>query len=181
MSKHKGERNVIYLDMDGVLVDFDLHFEMLTGLHPRHFENNNDGFWKVFDKHHHTFFLDAPEYDYIDQWVRDIADLAFEHDYDIEILTALPRKSTVPLAADHKKEWTKNRSYILPYKVNFGPYAKDKQKWAKPEHVLIDDKALNIQQWNNAGGLGICHSPDRPWVTVRLLENALKYFKESKE
>ena len=35
---------------------------------------------------------------------------------------------------------------------------KDKAIYARPEHVLIDDKASNITAWQNAGGIGIHHT-----------------------
>ena len=37
-------------------------------------------------------------------------------------------------------------------------YAKQKQELANPESILIDDRQINIDQWEAAGGIGILHT-----------------------
>jgi len=37
-------------------------------------------------------------------------------------------------------------------------YAKDKQKEAAPNHILIDDRKSNIDEWRANGGIGILHT-----------------------
>jgi hypothetical protein len=66
---------------------------------------------------------------------------------------------------EDKLEWVSQ--HITPaigrdLKVNFGPYSRDKRNWARrrlitPPDILVDDRHLNIEQWNEAGGLGILH------------------------
>ena len=36
--------------------------------------------------------------------------------------------------------------------------AKLKQKYAAPNHILIDDKPSNIEEWRSQGGIGILHT-----------------------
>lgn len=43
-------------------------------------------------------------------------------------------------------------------KVNFGPYAKDKQYHCEVGDILIDDSSINIEQWRARGGIGILHT-----------------------
>ena len=37
-------------------------------------------------------------------------------------------------------------------------YSADKQKYAAPNHILIDDRKSNIDQWVSRGGVGILHT-----------------------
>jgi hypothetical protein len=37
-------------------------------------------------------------------------------------------------------------------------YSKNKQKYAAPNHVLIDDRKDIIERWEEAGGVGILHT-----------------------
>lgn len=79
--------------------------------------------------------------------------------YNVEFLTALPSKTTMPEAEPDKIRWIKK--YFPLYKVNFGPFSSDKWKWCKPGDILIDDKRSNIDDWCNKGkGIAILHDGD---------------------
>jgi hypothetical protein len=38
---------------------------------------------------------------------------------------------------------------------------KDKQNWASPDSILIDDTIEVIQSWEGNGGIGLHYSPER--------------------
>jgi 5'(3')-deoxyribonucleotidase len=79
---------------------------------------------------------------------------SIEPKYNVEFLTALPSKKTMPDAEDDKTRWIKK--YFPTYKVNFGPFSTDKWKWCKPGDILIDDRSSNIIDWYEKGkGIGI--------------------------
>jgi hypothetical protein len=37
-------------------------------------------------------------------------------------------------------------------------YINKKQEFASPNSILIDDREKNIEQWRNAGGIGVLHT-----------------------
>ncbi|MBP5699152.1 MAG: hypothetical protein J6W96_06470, partial [Alphaproteobacteria bacterium] len=46
--------------------------------------------------------------------------------------------------------------------------SKDKQKYGKPNDILIDDRPNNIEKWIKMGGIGILHTSAKE--TIRKLE-----------
>jgi hypothetical protein len=147
----------INLDMDGVLVDFDTHFHALHCRWPR--EVGEENFWKVFDTKRDGFFRDCQPFEGHLEFVQAVEEVAEMKGYGVRILTALPRRSTHPLAAQEKQDWC-NMHGLGHIEMCTGPYAIDKQKWVEhPHDILIDDKLLNIQQWRAKGAVGIHHEP----------------------
>jgi hypothetical protein len=49
------------------------------------------------------------------------------------------------------------RNHKLGVKLNLA-YSKNKQKYAAPNHILIDDRKDNIEDWESKGGIGILHT-----------------------
>jgi hypothetical protein len=73
----------------------------------------------------------------------------------VAILTALPRRRHIPYAEEDKRQWITD--HWGPMEFHVGPYAVDKQAYAQPGYVLIDDSRLNIPQWRALGGYGILY------------------------
>jgi hypothetical protein len=90
-----------------------------------------------------------PEADILMEYLRGL-------DVPLAILTALPRRSSIPDAEADKRAWVKH--WVGDIEFNIGPYAKDKQRFAGPGRVLIDDSELNIPQWRSRGGFGILYT-----------------------
>lgn len=156
----------IFLDLDGVMVDFDSHFESLHGRTPK--EVGEENFWKVFDTKRDGFFRDCLPFEGHLQFLGEVEDVADHFGFKVEVLTALPRRSTHPTAHQEKQDWL-NIHGMSHIPMNVGPYAIDKQKWCKPGDILIDDKDLNIIQWRTKGGLGIHHIPGDFLTSYRTL------------
>ena len=74
--------------------------------------------------------------------------------HDPVILTATG--TGVASAGDQKKRWVKE--YLGNNPVLLVPTAREKQKYAAPNYVLIDDKKKAIDPWVVAGGIGILHT-----------------------
>ncbi|MGI0075814.1 MAG: 5' nucleotidase, NT5C type [Nitrosopumilaceae archaeon] len=72
--------------------------------------------------------------------------------YHPEILTATGKSMTDSIK--HQKEiWIrKHFGNVIAHIVTDG---NDKAQYAKPNHILIDDKKDNIESWERAGGTGI--------------------------
>ena len=144
----------IYLDLDGVVADFDQRFRDLSGMSPSDYETKNgkNAFWDFIDvKHKVAFWVGIPPM----PQAKTLVDYVSQHDY--EVLTAPSIKKQSVLG---KNLWVRNHiGKLFPSKpkVNFKP-AKEKHK-VKPNltqyDILIDDKASTISNWESAGGTGI--------------------------
>jgi hypothetical protein len=146
---------MLYLDMDGVLANFEGWAEEVIG----------KDWKKEIDKPDWGKFNQYPDlYDSLPKMKN--ADMLYEECCNIvgrgnvSILTALPRRAQpyFPNAARHKTNWA--RYHInTDIRVYFGPYAVDKQLHVRyQEDILIDDMEINIDQWCKAGGSGILHT-----------------------
>ena len=73
-----------------------------------------------------------------------------------------------PLVVADKISWI--RQYVCPSVVVSSTLkGKDKKIFARPDHILVDDKKSNIQHWSDAGGTGILHRD--PEETINILES----------
>ena len=140
------QRRTIYLDLDGVLADFDSSVKSQTGKYPN--EQKDDDMWKAVQEIP-NFYRHLDKMTGADNFFERIKSIAGGYDYDVKILTAIPRKSSMPSASDDKKEWVKE--HFGDIEVVLGPYSRDKWKHARKNDVLIDDRKSNIDEWINKG------------------------------
>jgi len=143
----------IYIDMDGVVADFDKYISAFLG--------RQIG-WDVLDITEEEWARIAEidnlyyQLDLIDESTRMVALCkSFSTRFDISFLTAIPRQTTMPSAKDDKTRWL--YKYFPGIPINFGPFSRDKQKWCREFDILIDDKPENIEQWAAKGGCAILH------------------------
>ena len=140
----------IFSDMDGVITDFDQSFKKYSdGLAPADYEKKfgKEKFWELIDgKGKVGFWVGMP-------WMEDGKQYwDYIKDYDVELLSSPSRSSTSRLG---KRLWVRNN---LPgIKLTLAQAAK-KQNYAAPNHILIDDRKSNIEQWRSQGGIGILHT-----------------------
>jgi PAS domain-containing protein len=146
----------IYVDMDGVVADFDQRFKDLSGIGPREFEEKygKDAFWDFIDEGENKlkFWVGIPPMSDAKQLID------FVSNYDYEMLTAPSIKKQSLMG---KGLWminqTKNGLFPFKPKINYKS-AKNKKDFAAPNHILIDDREDTINSWNAAGGIGILHT-----------------------
>ncbi len=146
----------IYVDMDGVVADFDQRFIDLSGMLPREFETKygKNAFWDFIDEGDNKlkFWVGIPQMSDAQQL------MDFVSKYDYEMLTAPSLKKQSLMG---KGLWminqTKKGLFPSKPKVNYKS-AKNKKDFAAPNHILIDDKASTIDSWNASGGIGILHT-----------------------
>ena len=136
--------------MDGVLTDFDKSFEKYSeGIPPRNYEKKfgKDKFWELIDgKGKVGFWAGMP-------WMEDGKQYwDYIKDYDTELLSSPSRSSTSRLG---KRLWVKNNMPGIKLTL---AQAYAKQNYAAPNHILIDDRKSNIDQWISQGGIGILHT-----------------------
>ena len=142
---------IVYCDLDGVLFDFNKKLnQIFSGVIP----TNMDTLWSVLSQHPNLYrHLELYE-GALDFW-QSLNHLSLGYGFDICILTAIPRHSTMPLAAEDKQAAVIEHFGNVDFKV--GPYAKDKKYHARSHDILIDDKLQNITDWVSKDGLAIHH------------------------
>ncbi len=142
------QQNLVYLDLDGVMADFDAHFPAQFGLD--HKSMADDAMWETINRHP-TYFRDMP----VCRGAKEFFDsVAWA---DPIILTACPR-TNYPEVAKQKREWVREHlsttCLILP--VMGG---RNKPLFMRgPGDILIDDFQKNIDAWEQSGGQGILHT-----------------------
>lgn len=132
--------------MDGVLTDFDTQFKRYTGISSDVYDKTHTvgEFWGEVEKAGISYWASMP-------WMPDGKKLwNYIKNHDTEILSSPSRSK---LSKDGKLMWVKTTLNPKP-KLNLVK-ASDKQKFATPNSILIDDRVSNINQWNAAGGIGI--------------------------
>lgn len=150
--------NTIYLDMDGVLANFDKQIVALFGKHFYEIGQDSQDRWNIISDRCDTIYRHLEKMPDADELVAGVFALAIQYRQSVGILTAIPKFGHVPNAITHKRLWVQERYPVLNLNFNTGPYAVNKQMHAKEHDVLIDDSELNIPQWNAAGGFGILHT-----------------------
>jgi hypothetical protein len=146
----------IYVDMDGVVADFDQRFRDLAGIGPREFEEKygKNAFWDFIDEGDNklVFWVGIPPMSDAKQLI----DYVSKYDYEMLTAPSLKKQSLMG-----KGLWMKNQTNkgLFPSKpkVNYRS-AKSKKDFAAPNHILIDDREDTINSWNVAGGIGILHT-----------------------
>jgi len=139
----------IYCDMDGVLCDFDSRFEQLNPEHltPGEYiaKYSTSKFWKLIDSYEEKFWSEMG-------WMSDGKQLwEYISKYTSTLLSA---PSTQASSRFGKRLWVDKNT---PGTKLILAAADKKQNYSKPNRILIDDKASNVEQWNSQGGIGILH------------------------
>ena len=152
----------VYLDMDGVLADFFGGVEKMYGVeHWKQLTNDKTKDLKkeVIDRITGTnFFATLPKFDSADSLIDTVKKFTGGN-FSI---------NTSPLRGDHensakyKKLWISNNIEQPDDIVVTGrkeTYAKD--KGTGTPNILIDDRPVNIQRWQAAGGYGILYQANK--------------------
>jgi hypothetical protein len=160
-----GDKYTIYCDMDGVLCDFDKRFmEFSNGIPPSEYESKfgKSAFWELISKKGVGFWSEMewkvdekdPEADEKDSKKTGGKTLwEYIEKYKPIILSA---PSFEKSSKDGKEKWI-NSNLKNVGGIKLVP-ANEKQKFANPNAILIDDRTSNIQQWIDKGGIGILHT-----------------------
>ena len=166
---------IVYLDMDGVLADFFGGVEFLYGVdHWKELTNDKTKDLKkqVIDRITGTdFFAVLPKFPTADALI-DMVKTFTGGKFSI---------NTSPLRGDHensakyKKIWIQNHIEQPDQIIVTGrkeTYAKD--KGTGTPNILIDDRPVNIQRWQGAGGYGILYQANRD--SLEKVKNGLEAY-----
>lgn len=139
----------IFLDLDGVLCDWESQFKKFSGGVPVDTYEAEHGEQKRYE----LVRKNSPEYYSTMNWTKDGKILYnFVKNFPVSILS----HSTDPESKVGKLKWLEDN------KINFKPILvsnrEDKKKYANPNSILIDDNINNITEFNQMGGIGILHT-----------------------
>jgi len=153
---------IVYLDMDGVLADFFGGVEFLYGVeHWKELTNDKtkDLKKKVIDRITGTdFFAVLPKFSTADALI----DMVKKFTGGKFSINTSPLRGDHENSAKYKKVWIQNNIEQPDDIIVTGrkeSYAKDKASGTP--NILIDDRPVNIQRWQDAGGYGILYQANR--------------------
>ena len=157
----------IFLDMDGVVADFDAMTEQVIGYRaPGSISYPPHDWIKI--KKNPRFFLSLPKCPGADELVQGV----LLHELNVKFLSALPANNDVPWALYDKIKWVENHFGNIP--VWFGPFSHEKCLHCQPGDILIDDRISNINEWKNVGGVGIHHVYGDTKTSLKLLNDIVR-------
>jgi 5'(3')-deoxyribonucleotidase len=146
-------KSTLYLDMDGVVADFDEYAYRMLGVLPSG-GIYPDAVWQKLAANP-RIYRDLKKTPEADELVAKCKVFCKEHNYDLKFLTAVPKGNDVPWAFYDKMTWALFFFPDIP--VMFGPYSKDKHHHCRRGDILIDDRTSNVEEWTAAGGYGILY------------------------
>jgi len=145
----------LYLDMDGVIANFEKRYEELFSQTPaegrdlKQFGRN----WPIFVNGDN--FATLEKWPGADELLEFVEYIRNNHGVEVEILTSSGGHTFHDEVSGQKTRWL--ATHGITYKPNIVPGRVHKSKYATPDTVLIDDTPDVIENFNAAGGIGILH------------------------
>lgn len=141
-------RHQIFVDLDGVLCDFDKGYELRFGHRPsKENGSTHDVDWQAVRGSKDFYATLPPMEDYLHLW-------QYVEPYKPIVLTGVP--SSVPEAQANKQEW------VIRHLPKGTPMvaclSAEKCKYAEPGDILIDDWTKYQHLWVAAGGVWVTHT-----------------------
>jgi hypothetical protein len=146
----------IYLDMDGVICDFQDRYKKLFDSLPER-DDKTKTFYKNFDK-----FIEGRNFADLNMMegsitlIHTLEKLYEEYGIVTEILSSTASEKRHENIKQQKEEWLKTHG--ITFKQNFVPGKQLKYKFAEPTALIIDDTVSVIDDWRRAGGQAIWHN-----------------------
>jgi len=152
----------LYLDMDGVLCNFDKAYKSLR----THAEDGNRFRAAVME------FNIFEELEFMPDTMELMNYVTKLDGVNIEILTSVGTFDEVRgnAAKRQKNKWLDSRNF--PYKPNFVRTKSEKANYATLNSILIDDSIGCIEPFNASGGHGILHTNSTH--TVQILHDVIR-------
>jgi len=150
----------IWVDMDGVLVDFEKGFKKLTGIAPKDYEEkySTEKFWSIIDNEP-NFWVNL-------EWMPKGRELwSYVKEFNPIILTT-PSRTNRESCQQQKKSWVRKHLGDYPVKFSF-----NKGEYADEDSILIDDMEHNIESWEEHDGIAILHINNK--MTIELMVNIM--------
>ena len=140
---------IIFLDMDGVLSDFDKY---VCETHKFGTKEKWNDQWDHLPERMFNELEKMPDADDLFSYCKV---------YNPQILTAIPKKDKVRYARTDKLRWMKRHYDVKPWHMNV-VYREEKLMFAVDDfiqpNILVDDNESNIDEWTKQGGAGVLHT-----------------------
>lgn len=149
----------VFLDMDGVLSDFDKHAR-----DQGKFDAKGQPKWNELDA---EWWRTQPAFDGMKQFYEDMKEFG-----NVRMLSS-PTVSAGSFQG--KAEWVEAQWGKWGLRDLILCRAQDKHFLARPNHILVDDRQKNIDEWTQAGGIGILHKGDYADTLARVRAAAEAY------
>ena len=145
--------NTFYLDMDGVVADWETAAADLVGYRSEYPERPYppEDWEKI--RSFQRIFRNMPKMPRADELVELARKFRDELGWNLLFLTAVPHYNDLHWAYYDKVMWAFERYPDIP--VHFGPYSQDKRNHTIPGDILVDDRLDNCDGWKEAGGLAV--------------------------
>lgn len=151
----------IFVDLDGVLADFNSTFDRVNGLDAIAIHNMSD---QEMQKRRNLLYDTLPDFVEKGYWVdlNPVSDfelgVGFLRQLDIPIRILSSTSSIENLfekVKSQKLQWLK--TYNIEFEPIFVPGKKLKLSYAQEGNILIDDSLDTIENWGAREGMGIHH------------------------
>lgn len=149
-------RNYVYVDMDGVVADFNgLASELLNREIAWEGRAISPDEWKILSAYP-NFYYNLK----LTPIAEELMDLvkSTSSKFDIAFLSAVTSSMDIEQTMKDKHRWI--QKYFPGIPLYFGPKSTDKKYWCVPNDILIDDKHSNVIEWESVGGISIHHVDD---------------------
>lgn len=138
----------LFVDLDGVLADFDGYYEKCFGVKPDQDNYQPKSLWKDV-REHGSFYRDMTPMSYaVDLWIN----LHRFHPRPI-LLSGIPH--SIPDASKQKRGWVDQ--HLGRHVPLVCCPSVEKCEHANPGDVLLDDRLKYSKYWINMGGIFIQH------------------------
>jgi hypothetical protein len=143
----------IYLDMDGVLANFEKRYVEKYGEFPKDVDKRRQHFWDNWKK-----FVDDKDFESLEKHENadELLVAVRSLNLPVEILSSSGGGYSHEIVTEQKKVWL--RKHGIDYVANIVPGGGHKAKFAGAWNILIDDTENVIERYRKAGGTAIHHT-----------------------
>lgn len=143
--------SVIYLDMDGVIANFNKRYEELFNIKPEKADRSGI-FGRQFD-----YFIAEGHFATLEMMPDAARLIEFLRKAPVptQILSSTAREDSHDEISKQKMIWL--QTHGITFTPNFVPGKRLKKNYAKPDAIIIDDTESVVDKWIDAGGLAVWH------------------------